>query len=285
MKKAISLVLVMTIVLLSFTSCSVFSKVKVNGTKIDNEVYTYFEDLHDGNESEILKAISRYVTINSEFANRDLKLTSSQKSDLSTRVDDLWHVYGIHYTDVGVSKQTLYKIETSKVYEDVLLDYYYGQGGVSPVSEDLIKKYFKENYIAIRFATGYLFNVDEQGAAVPMSDSEKAVIINGFANSVDLINTGSLIEAATDYEVRDAIINSSYDGSFPTGFYSEVEEVAVGSATTVTLDNYAFLVERIDVFDQTYNYYESYRTTCLRKMKGDDFEKLIDEWSQNYVVE
>lgn len=285
MKKAISLVLAMSIILLSFTSCSVFSKVRVNGEKIDNEVYTYFEDLHDGNEGEILKAISRYVTINSEFNNRSLKLTSSQKSDLSTMVDDLWHLYGLHYNEIGISKQTVYKIETSKVYEDILLDYYYGQNGVSPVKEDLIKNYFKQNYIAIRFATGYLFNVDEQGAPIPMSDSEKAVIINGFANSVDLINTGSPIEMATSYEVRDAIINSSYDGSFPTGFYKEVSTIGVGDAATVTLDNYTFLVERIDVFDETYNYYESYRTTCLRKMKGDDFEKLIAEWSQYYIVE
>ncbi len=285
MKKAISIILAMTIILLSFTSCSVFSKVKVNGEKIDNEVYKYFKDLCDGNDDEISKAISRYVTINSEFNNRNLKLTSAQKSALSIRVDDLWHLYGLHYGDIGVSKQTVYKVETSKVYEDVLLDYYYGQGGVSPVKEDLIKKYFKQNYIAIRFATGYLFNVDEQGAPIPMSDSEKAVIINGFATSVDLINTGSTIEMATDYEVRDAIINSSNDGSFPTGFYKEVSAIGVGDAATVTLDNYAFLVERIDVFDKTYNYYDSYRTICLRKMKGEDFEKLIAEWSQYYVVE
>ncbi len=284
MKKVFSLFLAVILCVLSFSSCSGIAKVSVNGTKIDNEIYAYFEDLHDGNEGEIKKSISRYVTINSEFNNRELKLSSSQKSELSLKVDDLWHLYGIHYQDVGVSKQAIYKIETSKVYEDVLLDYYYGQGGVSPVSEESLKKYFKENYIAIRFATGYLFNIDEQGAPAPMTDTEKAVIINNFAKSVDLINTGSSIEEATSEEVRDALINSSYDGSFPTGFYSEVEEIEVDSATTVNLDNYVFLVERIDVFDETYNYYETYRTECLRKVKGDDFEKLVDQWSQSYVV-
>ncbi len=285
MKKAISLFVALTICMLSFTSCSVFSKVKVNGTKIDNDVYEYFYDLHTGDDATVEKAILRYVTVNSEFENRGLKLSSSQKAELSATVDDLWHLYGIHYDDIGVSKQTVYKVETSKAYEDVLLDYYYGQGGVSPVNEDTIKKYFKSNYIAIRFATGYLFNVNEQGIPVTMTDSEKAVIINGFANSVDLINTGSPIESATSYEVRDAIINSSYDGSFPAGFYKEVEGIEVGSAATVNLYDYAFLVERIDVFDKTYNYYEAYRTECLRKMKGDDFEKLIDKWSQNYIIE
>ncbi len=284
MRKVISLFLVMVICMVSFASCSSPAKVKVNGTKIDNEVYAYFEDLHDGNEPEVEKAISRYVTINSEFYNRNLSLTSAQKSALSLKVDDLWHLYGIHYQKAGISKQTLYKIETSKFYEDVLLDYYYGQGGVEPVSEDAIKRYFKLHYIAISYATEYLFNIDETGATVPMTDNEKAGIINGFTKAETLVNTGTPIEGATDKEVHNALINSSYDGSFPSGFYKEVTNIKVGSASTVVLDNYTFLVQRIDVFDKTYNYYDSYRTQCLRELKGDAFDKIVDQWSQSYKV-
>ncbi len=285
MKRIISLVTAVVLLVLTLTSCSAFTKVKVNGTGIDNEIYAYFEDLYDGNEGELKKAISRYVTINSEFHNRDLTLSSSRKAQISSMVDDLWHLYGVHYKSIGVSRQTVYKIETSKAYEEILLDYFYGQGGISPVSEDTLKKYFKSNYIAIRFATGYLFNIDEQGAPVKMSDSEKAVIINGFTKAASLINTGSPMEEATTEDVHDALINSSYDGSFPTGFYSEVEEMEVGTAATVILNDYAFLVERIDVFDKTNNYYEAYRTECLRQVKGDDFEKLVSKWSQSYTVE
>lgn len=284
MKKIVSLFLVAVICLLSFASCSPPAKVRVNGTKIDNEVYAYFEDMYDENETEVTKAISRYVTINSEFYNRNLSLTPAQKSDLSLKVDDLWHLYGIHYQKAGISKQILYKIETSKLYEDVLLDYYYGQGGVEPVSEDEVKKYFKSNYIAIAYATEYLFNIDETGATLPMTDSEKATIINEFAKAETLANTGTPIEGATDKEVHNTLINSSYDGSFPSGFYKEVSNIKVGSASTVVLDNYAFLVQRIDVFDKTYNYYDSYRTQCLRELKGDAFDKMVDQWSQNYKV-
>ncbi len=285
MKKTVSLFLVAVICIFSFASCSGPAKVKVNGTKIDNEVYAYFKDLHDGNESEMEKAISRYVTINSEFNNRSLSLTSAQKSNLSSNVDDLWHLYGIHYQKLDISKQTLYKIETSKVYEDILLDYYYGQGGVEPVSENELKKYFSANYIAISYATEYLFNIDETGATVPMTDTEKAAIINGFATAEGLANTGTPIEGATDKEVHNALINSSYDGSFPSGFYKEVANVRVGSTSTIVLDDYAFLVHRMDVFDETYDYYDSYRTQCLRELKGDAFDKMVDQWSQRYKVQ
>ena len=284
MKKVFSLFLAIVILVLSFSSCSQISKVRVNGTKIDNEVYYYFKDLCKEDKAQINKAISRYVAINSEFSANSLSLSPVQKSELSKRVNNLWHIYSVHYSNIGVSKQTIYKIETSKFYEDALLDYYYGPEGQSPVSEDAIKKYFKENYIAINFATDYLFNINETGAMVSMPDSEKASIINNFTRSVDLVNTGSLIETTTDREIHNTIINSSNDGSFPSGFYKEVEKLEVNGATTVIIGDYIFLVQRIDVFDETYNYYGTHRTECLRAMKGNDFNTLVDQWSQNYKV-
>lgn len=284
MKKSISLLLALLLCLFSLSSCSVFSKVKVNGVKIDNEVYDYFKDMHDGNESQIEASILKYVTINTEFQNRSLSLSPARKAELSATVNDLWHLYGIHYSDLGISKQTIYKIETSKAYEDALLDYYYGENGVSPVSEASLKEYFEEHYIAIRFATGYLFNIDENGATVPLRDNERAAIINNFSHSADLINTGSLIETAVD-EVHNALINSSHDGSFPSGFYKEVSTIKTGSAGAVVLDNYVFLVQRIDIFDETYNYYGTHRTQCLRDMKGSEFDNIIAEWSKSYKID
>ena len=284
MKKVFSLFLVVVISILTFSSCSQIAKVRVNGTKIDNEVYYYFEDLYDKDKTQIKQAISRYVAINSEFSANSLTLSAVQKSELSKRVNELWHIYSVHYSNLGISKQTIYKIETSKFYEDTLLDYYYGPNGQSPVNEESIKKYFKENYIAINFATDYLFNINETGAMISMSDSEKASIINNFTRSADLVNTGSLIETTTDREIHNTIITSKSDGSFPTGFYKEVEKLDVNGATTVIIGDYIFLVQRIDVFDETYNYYHTHRTECLRAMKGDEFNTLVNHWSQNYKV-
>ena len=284
MKKVISLLLTIIIITVTFSSCDIFSRVKVNGTKIDNEIYCYFEDLYKEDKAQINKAISRYVAINSEFSACSLTLSSAQKSELSKRVNDLWHVYSVYYNKIGISKETIYKIETSKFYEDILLDYYYGPEGTSPVSEDEIKKYFKEHYIAVRFATDYLFNINETGAIVSMPDAEKASVINGFSNSAGLVNTGSPIETATDKGVHNAIISSNSDGAFPTGFYKEVEKLEVNSASTIIIGDYIFLVQRIDVFDETYSYYSTHRTECLRAMKGNDFNALVDQWSQGYKV-
>lgn len=290
MKKVI-LLLTSLLLALSLCSCSGPTKLKVNGVKIDNEIYKYYENTLEKDENgevseeDVKSAVSRYVTINSEFANRGLSVDSEVKGALSTHVNNLWHLYGSYYNEIGVSKQTIYKIELSKEYESALLADYY-----SDVSEDEVKLYFKENYIGIRLVTGYLFNVDETGTSVAMTDEQKKSVTSSFNSVVTLINEGTLIEEAVaslgeDTEVHDTLINAFSDGTFPEGFFNEVKKMETGKTATVTVGDYIFLVQRVDVFDKTYGYYDNNRTGCLEAMKGEEFSKVIDEWSKSYVAE
>ena len=294
MKKIVSLILV-AVMMLSLASCTI-SKVKVNGTKIDNEIYLYFEVLAEKNkdgevdENQVLKAISRYVAINSEFTNRNLTLEPSVKSKLSENVNNLWHLYGTYYENEGISKQTIYKIELSKVYEEALLADYYSEKGTSPVSEEEIKKYFNENYAAIRFVTGYLFNIDDNGAPVDMTKAEKEKLTNSFASVAKMVSEGTAIEEAVgslgeNTEVHSTVINSFSDGTFPEGFWAAVTKIETGKTEVVTVSDYVFLVSRVDVFNEKYGYYDNYRTDCLKKMKGEEFSAIIDKWAENYKAE
>ncbi len=294
MKKVISLVLV-AVMAFSLTSCTA-SKVKVNGTKIDNEIYAYFEARaeknEDGevNEEAILKDISRYVAINSEFTNRGLVLDSSVKSEVSAHVNDLWHLYSSFYEENDVSKQTVYKIELSNAYENALLADYYGEDGDKPVTEEEIKKYFGENYAAIRFVTGYLFNVDDNGATVAMTDAEKTKLTNSFKSVAEMITEGTSIEEAVgslgeNTEVRSTVINAFSDGTFPEGFWNAVKGIEKDKTKVITVGDYIFLVNRVDIFSEEYGYYNTYRTDCLKKMKGEEFSAVVDNWAENYKAE
>ncbi len=294
MKKLISLILV-AIMVLSLASCTI-SKVKVNGTKIDNEIYTYFELLaekgEDGEASEnaILNEISRYVAINSEFHNRGLALDSNIKAEVSAHVNDLWHLYGSFYEENGISKQTIYKIELSSAYKDVLLTDYYAEDGDKPVTEEEIKKYFEDNYAAIRYVTGYLFNVDDNGISTAMSTAEKDKITNSFKSVAEMVSEGSSVEEAVgslgeNTEVRDTVINAFSDGTFPEGFWNAVKGVEKGKTEVIAVGDYIFLVNRVDIFSEEYGYYNTYRTDCLKKMKGEEFSAVVDTWAENYKAE
>jgi len=294
MKKIISLLLCVAIVL-SFASCTI-SKVKVNGVKVDNEIYKYYEntlpkdDNGEVSEDAVQKAIERYVAINSEFANKKLKLSYNQKSTLSTTVNNLWHMYGNYYNEIGVSKQTIYKIESSKEYKNTLMTEYYGENGEAPLSEDSVKEFFKGNYAGIRFVTGYLFNIDENSATVPMTDEQKSNMVNTYTSVATMVNEGTAIEEAVgslgeNIEVHNTVVNAFSNSTFPEGFWEKVNEIEEGKATAISLGDYVFLVQRVDVFSEEYGYYTSYRTDCLEKMKGEEFSAVVDKWAENYKAE
>ena len=294
MKKVISLTLCI-IMLVCFASCTV-SKVKVNGVKVDNEIYKYYEntlpkdDNGEVSDEVIKKAIEQYVAINSEFANKNLKLSYNQKSALSTTVNDLWHMYGNYYKEIGVSKQTIYKIETSKEYKNALMTEYYSENGESPLSEESVKEFFKTNYAGIRFVTGYLFNIDENGATVPMTEEQKTNTLNSFSSVATMVNEGTSIEEAVgslgeNIEVHNTVVNAFANSTFPEGFWAEVNAIEEGKATAISLGDYVFLVQRVDVFSDEYGYYNTYRTNCLEKMKGEEFSAIVDKWAENYKAE
>lgn len=295
MKKTVSLFLAVTLIMLLFSSCNGPAKIKVNGVKIDNEIYTYFEDRLDGSiskaekEESIKKSIARYVAINSEFNNRGLSLSSSEKTALSSTVNNLWHYFGTHYDEIGVSKQTLFNIETSNAYENALLNFYYSENGVEPISEDSIKAYFNENYVAVRLVAGYLFNVDENGANVPMTDDQKSKVVDSFNSVATMVNGGTSLEEAIislgeSTEIRDSLVNSSDNSTLPDGFFDAAKAIETNKAAAVSLGDYIFLVQRIDVFNEEFDYYSTYRTDCLKKMKGEEFSKIVDSWTENYIA-
>lgn len=294
MKKAVSLILV-AVLAFGLASCSA-PKIKVNGTKIDNEIYTYFEARADknedgeANEDAVLKEISRYTAVNSEFANRGLVLDSSIKSDVSAHVNDLWHLYGSYYEKNGVSKQTIYKIELSNAFYDALLADYYAKDGDKPVDEAEIKEYFSNNYAAIRFVTGYLFNVDDNGATAAMTDAEKTKLTNSFKSAAEMIADGTSLEEAVgslgeNTEVRDTVVNAFSDSTFPDGFWSAVKDIEKDKTEVITVSDYIFLVNRVDIFSDEYGYYSTYRTDCLKQMKGEEFSTVVDTWAENYKAE
>lgn len=293
-KRTVALLLSAVLISVCFTSCT-SARIKVNNVKIDGEIYTYYQsylekDFQDSDlENEVKKSIVRYVTVNSEFAKRDLSLTPAQKAELSQDVNDIWHLFSKYYEEIGVSKQTIYKIEQSKQFEQSLLLDYYGENGVSPVSEEQIKAYFSENYASIRFVTGYLFNIDENGASVDMTDEQKNNTVTSFMSVASMINGGTPIEEAVvslgeNTEVHDSVVFSFSEGSFPEGFFNSVKAIETGKSSAISLGNYVFLVQRLDPFNNDFDHYNTYRTDCLNRMKGEEFAVVVDSWMTAYNI-
>lgn len=285
-KKIISSLLALLTVILLFGGCAKKTEVKINGTNIDNEVTAYFKATAQEGE-DVNALIARYVAINSEFNNRSLTVPANMRSSLSDDVNSIWNLFGTYYEGLGISKETIYKIELSKVYETLLLEERYGENGVSPVSEDDLKEYFRGNYASIRFVTGYMFEVTENGTT-EMTEKQKDELKQSFNAAADAVNDGTSIEEAVGLlnsaEIHDTVVNSKGNDNFPDGFWDEVKKIEVNKAAVINLGSYIFLVQKVDSEKGDYECYSEYKSDCLYQMKGEEFDKIIDAWAKQYAA-
>ena len=298
MKKAICMMLAGVFCLLSLCACTRRASVSVNGTPIGEGVAAYFVDaarqaLPDASEeeqtAEAHRQIAEYVAVNSAFSERNLALTTAVKADVSQSVNNLWRLFGGYYTALGVTKQDLLLVETSKAYKDAVMADYYAPDGDEPVSEETLKAYFNENYVAFKSVTGFLTTADDSGNAVTLSDADKQRLTAQFEKSAAAINGGSSVE-----EQASAIENTTANTetvvvhrdnpNYPDGFFAQVSGIENGTAQSFVLGEYIFLIQREDITDADRNLFATYRTDCLRTLKGAAFETVLQAWSAAYTV-
>ena len=298
MKKAICMMLAGVFCLLSLCACTRRASVSVNGTPIGEGVAAYFVDaarqaLPDATEeeqtAEAHRQIAEYVAVNSAFSERNLALTTAVKADVSQSVNNLWRLFGGYYTALGVTKQDLLLVETSKAYKDAVMADYYAPDGDEPVSEETLKAYFNENYVAFKSVTGFLTTADDSGNAVTLSDADKHRLTAQFEKSAAAINGGSSVE-----EQASAIENTTANTetvvvhrdnpNYPDGFFAQVSGIENGTAQSFVLGEYIFLIQREDITDADRNLFATYRTDCLRTLKGAAFETVLQAWSAAYTV-
>ena len=297
MKKRITALILSAILLLTLCSCGKNAKVRVNSTKIGKGVYAYFTDLAERQASEsgdtdvtglANNLLVRYVAVNSEFANRGLDLTLEEKSTLSSTVNSYWHLFSKYYEGIGVSKNDLYKIEESKCFETRLMEAYYSENGDSPVSDSELKEYFNNNFVAFRSATGFLTTVDENNNTVSLSDSDREKTAEVFSRMANEINEGvASVDDASSYAENVAVTDSvvvidKSSTRYPDGFFDNVKNIEVGSTASFTVGDYIFTVTRSDITAD--ELFEEYRRDCLKALKGEEFETVVESWMTAYSV-
>ena len=292
MKKRITVVALCFVLTALLCACTRSAPVKVNGQKISRGVYGYFADIagkeDSGKTAEDL--LKRYIAVNSRFGEAGLVLDASEKKNLADTVDSYWHLYSAYYKALDVTRQDYYNIELSKAYEKKLLLNYYSADGEKPVSDEELKTYFSENFVAFRTVTGFLTTVDENNNSVSMSQQQKQSIINTFNTIANDINENgtALLDASAQLQdvtmTEDIVVISSSNG-YPEGFYDKVKELENGKSAAFVIGDYVFCVQRYEILSEQYGLFSKYRADCLKALKGEEFDSVVDGWAGAYQVE
>lgn len=277
----------------------------VAGAKISQEVYAYYMDsvvlnpekfgLSTTPDENAVKAKTEalckdYVAINTLLNDLGIPIGDNEKAIVSTSVNGLWHLFSAHYESIGITKQTLTKIETSKAAKDTLLLYYYDEQGTKAVGEDEIKAYFSSNYISFRSINGYLTKIDESGNTVSLTVEEIQALTGKLQSLAGQIADGESFEEASGRFAKEQGITAGStdfkllgkeDNSYPEGFFEQVGALPPGEPSVIAIDNYIFLVVNREVLLSEEDYFNT-RKECLKALRGTELDQMIADAVADY---
>lgn len=301
MKKLISLLLSVSM-LLCFAGCTGEKKtvLVVSGAEIDSEIFTFFVDkvvsrpedygLSINPEKGEVKdaAIAQckeYVAANTEFRNRGLSLSVSDKVEISETVNNLWIRFENHYDSIGVSKQTLTKIYTSQAYSQAIFDAEYDKGTENASAEAVIQNYFYENYVSFRAVCEYFNHAD----GTPFSQKEKTELISKF-NDIAAAQISSADEFSVNvqelgYSASASVLLKKGSDGYPAGFFEKVYGLVDNDVAVIVYDECVFAVMKENLKEKGEGVYAEYRSACINDLYSDDSAAEFEEIISGYTVE
>lgn len=318
MKKLISVCLIISICWICLSSCSgggADSVITINGkTEVDSEVFSYFlNEAYYGNngfsENDCVELATsesmKYIAVNTRFAQSGKTLSANEKAQVSRETNALWRMYGSYLSKIGVSKDTYFKIKQYEYFKENLRFSLYDTDGTQPINEDYIKQYFTTNYAGIKYLYEELYTPASDAQIAAMSENEKSIYESDKKNAGERYNYISAIanyvnsgfytmdeafmavtgEVSADVSVSAMVINRN-SGLFRTEQVEAMLKQSVGSAFIITNQSrsHVYLIERVDLLDPNYGFYEQYRDECLRAVSESFFANEINTWIQSYTA-
>lgn len=310
--KGIISALLCAALLFSFAGCSQSDKTALNisGAEINYETFLYYLDTvnafpekyglgENPSEDELIDAAieqcCEYVAVNTKLEQEQLVLTTAEKRSAADALEDIWHFFSAYYQELGVSKQTLMKIQTSEVARNRLFYFVFDNGGERAVNEEDVKKYYNENYISFRAINGYLTTTDDDGNTVSMTADQIAEMNKEFMDLEASLNNGqTMSEVVEKYTSKHPTVTASEQlqfikkgtGSYPEGFFEEVSKLKTGACKVIIMDEYIFLVLKDEPEkSETEQYYALYRDDCMKSLHGDEFNEIVKSYTAGLEVE
>ena len=283
------------IMIFSLGSCSgqKNTALVIAGTKINGEIFTYYLDkvyqapsdygLNQNPLKKDLKAAAineckKYLAANTSFSEKGLKLTSSEKVEISQTVNNHWIRFENHYKEIGVSKPTLTKIFTSDAYKDALFAAEYDKGTGNAESEAVLQDYFYGNYISFRTVCAYYTTVDGS----PMTQLEKTQLMTAVdtlaANAGTDIDKFAEAAQTAGYSLSDSVLLKKGADTYPVGFYEKVSAQANDTVQVIVYDECVFIVWKESLREKGESVYFNYRSACINDLYYEEYQNNLNEY-------
>ena len=282
---------------------------------IDN----YYTETETVRESIINTAKSQYLTfvvVTEKFEELGLSLTDQQKADIEKQYTEEWvKTYGESgmkkiLKTLGLKQEEFLNLLAVEFKSDAILEYYYGENGITPITEQNKKDYFNENYY--RFKYVLLTTVDDKDKPLPADEivskrNQAETLCNNAQNGAsfeDLVseysedyvkitdNMTAEDKESAEKSNKDAVnigLICDKDGIFNQTLYSyynicvnqsiikRLDTMKVGDVSVVEIDNSIWVIKKYD-HNEDPSYFETRKETIYQKLYSDDFNSKYTMW-------
>lgn len=294
------------LILTMFTGCSLpflsekdETALSVGAFNVDREIFSYFysealsyvernsEDLLDTEHITQLAVdgCCRYAAASVLFDKFGLKQDTASLKAIAADTEEKWHLYSSYYIDCGISKQTIAEICRFERCRLALLTYFFDNDGENALSESEIRKYFDSHYVAFKSITGRLTDVSQTGEESKVSDKTKLSLRNDLDRLKEEIEEGKTIDEVNDNTEIAVTFSAIDDPMYPNGFLAEIAKLKYGAPAVIETDDSIFLVVRINAKSDENNYYSTYRTELIDKMRGSVLDDNLLKATEEYNIE
>lgn len=304
MKKRIAaLSLIIAILMLTLGGCSdKKDKVTVESASVPEGLYVYYLDKviscpedyglekgdGKGSIAAALESCKKYAAAESFLSENSLSLTTEGKRAAAAEVETLWSLYKAYYEKIGVTKPDLTLAVTHEYRIKRIVDYYYGEAGLEPIDEADLKEEFVDLYVGFRAVTAPLTKTGNLGETVPLSDREKAALLELFRSYRNEINDGTatIDEINVRYSnTQDIIVTENLeinvvkigDPMYTEEFFLDLEEISHTKAGIIECGNTLYLLQREKIATTEEDEFHLYRTELIEELKMDEIEGKIAE--------
>ncbi len=294
----------------AFASCQGVgsAQVFVGKTSVDDEVFLYYlnQAIGEGKDKtksdsiiEAATAVRYYVKVNTAAAVRGITLSAADKAALSEKLNRFWAVYGTYYMSIGVTKQTVEKVNLSEAYETSILLKIYGQGGTKEVARSDILTELNKSFVVFRSVRKAFATADADGNVSELTAAEKELLVSRFVTATGQINNGSLTleAAAADFNPNPAgsepELFAVRQGTplFSEDFFNKAVKAPQGKASVIQADGAVYLIQREKVTTDS-GYFRENSVYAFQRLKGEELKTLISgenayevEFSDNKAAE
>lgn len=257
-----------------------------------------------------------YVVVTRKFDELGLSLSDAQLQEIDKTYNDEWiKTYGEagmkHILEtLNLTKDEFRSLLMLQAKSDALLEYYYGENGEFPITEQDKRNFFENNYF--RFQYVLLSKTTEDEKDLPLDEiNQKRNLAEeilkqansgaDFASLMEEYSDGytKITDSMTETEKETAqagnlqmatqgiicdksgifsqTLYNNYNMSVNSAIITKLESMENGEYAVVEISNSIWVIKKCDLLEQE-SYYEDRKATIYQSMYADDFKTRYTRW-------